>query len=153
MLKRLFPDQIDNRFTGLPAGAWLFYPLVFVRLGISISSLINPIGSMQGADGIPLSSYSPAAAQALIGVGAYLDFADLLLGLMFLLAAVRYRSMIPLMFSLIILDWVGHRVIGAVWPIARTGASPGGVFTLTIFAMSVIGLILSLIERRPRSKI
>ncbi len=152
MLSRIFPKVIDNRFRGHVAALWIFVPIVLMRLAISIGSLVRADGSLESADGIPLSTYPPAAAKAVIGVGAYLDVADLWLGLVFVLALVRYRAMIPLMYVLIVADWFAHKGVGMIKPIARAaGVSPANYIVPTLFALSFAGLVLSVTGKGYRS--
>jgi hypothetical protein len=144
MLGRIFPRTIDNRFRGHVAALWIFVPIVIMRLGIAIGSLLRADGSLQSADGIPLDTYPPAAAKAIIGVSAYGDVADLWLALVFVLALVRYRAMVPLMFLVVVADWFAHKGVGIFRPIARmAGTSTGTYVTLAIFGLSVLGFVLS----------
>lgn len=145
MLTRIFPKEIDNRFRGNPLALWLFVPIVFVKLAISLAAIFTADGGTQSADGIPLDTFPAAAAQAVIGVGAFLGLADLWLALLFVLALVRYRALIPLMYALIVADFIAHKAIGFMKPIARmAGTASGSYVTWTLFALSVIGLVLAL---------
>lgn len=145
MLGRLFPRQIDNRYRGHWIALWLFYPLVFVNVAIAAVAIFRADGGAQSADGIPLDTYPAAAAATVIGIGAFLGLAKLLLGSLYTLAAFRYRAMIPLMYALIVTDLVGRKVIVLYKPIVRmAGTATGSYVTWTLFALSVIGLVLSL---------
>jgi len=48
------------------------------------------------------------------------------------------------MYVVVVADWLAHKGIGMLKPIIRAGSSPGHYLTLALFALSVIGLILSL---------
>ena len=144
MLGRIFPKAIDNRYRGHLAALWIFVPIVVMRLGIAVGSLVLADGSLQSADGIPLDTYPPAAARAIIAVSAYGDVANLWLALVLVLALIRYRAMVPLMFLVVVLDWFAHKGVGMAKPMERmAGASPGSYLTLAIFGLSLVGLILS----------
>lgn len=145
MLNRIFPDQFDNRYRGYKPAIWIFALITFMHTAISVSSIFRPDGGAQSADGIPLDTFSPAAAQAVIGVGGLLDLALLMLCALFILALIRYRSMIPLMYVLIVAEWLARK--GVLWlkPIPRMpGAATAHFVSLGIFAVSVVGMILSL---------
>ena len=145
MFKRIFPEQFDNRYNGSKIALWIFGLITFMHTAISLSGIFRPDGGAQSADGIPLDTFSPAAAQAVIGVGGLLDLAILLLCALFIVALIRYRSMIPLMYILLVMDWLARK--GVLWlkPIPRTpGTSTGYYVSLGIFAVTVIGTILSL---------
>jgi hypothetical protein len=144
MLNRIFSKQFDNHYRGQKIAIWLFALLTLMNTGISFAAIFKADGAAQSADGIPLDTYGSSAAQAVIGVVAFLGLARLLLCVLFIIALVRYRAMIPLMYVLIVADWLAHKGIGMMKPIARAGTPPGLYVTWSLFALSVIGLVLSL---------
>jgi len=149
MLERLFPSTFDNQYRGYRLALWLFILITFVNTGISLVAILRPDGGAQSADGIPLSSYSPAAAQAVIGVIAFLGLSNLVLCMINVLALFRYRSMIPLLYAFAAIIFLGHKWIGAMKPIVRVAsASPSGFVNLSLFAITLLGLALSLMGAR-----
>ena len=84
------------------------------------------------------------AAQAVVGVVAFLGLANLSLCVLFIVALICYRSMIPLMYALSVIEWLAHKGIGQMKPIARTTVSTGHYVSFALLAITVIGLILSL---------
>jgi hypothetical protein len=144
MLNRIFPERIDNHYRGHKFALWLFYPITFMNVAIALVAIFKSDGGAQSADGIPLDTFVSGGAQAVIAVVALLGLASLLLGLLFVLALFRYRAMIPLMYALIVVDYLGHKGILLMKPIVRVGTPSGGFVTAALFALSVIGLVLSL---------
>lgn len=144
MLNRIFPDQIDNHYRGHKFALWLFYPITFMNLAIDLVAIFTSDGGAQSADGIPLDTFGAGGAQAVIFVVALLGLSGLLLGLLFVLALFRYRAMIPLMYVLLVVDYLGHKGIGLMKPIVRVGTPSGGFVGVALFALTVIGLVLSL---------
>lgn len=152
MLDRIFPKEIDNRFRGYRLALWLFVLIALMHIAISLGAIFASDGGAQSADGIPLYTFAPQARQAIIGIVAFLGLADLWLGLIFALALTRYRALIPLMYVLVVADYLGHKAIGLMKPIVRmAGTSHGSVLTLALFAVSVIGLVLSVSGEGYRS--
>jgi len=151
MLKRLFPDAFDNRFRGLAPALWLFWPIVLMSLAIDLGGIFAPDGGAQSADGIPLSTYDHAGAAAVIGVAAFLGLASLMFDLLCVLAALRYRAMVPLLYALLVAQFLAHKAIGAMKPIPRIPSASGGEIALTIFAVTVLGLVLSLTGKGYRT--
>lgn len=149
MLNRIFPKQFDNQFRGSKIAIGIFILITFMNTSISFTSIFRPDGGAQSADGIPLDTFSPAAAQAVIGVGGLLDLASLLLCVIFIVALIRYRSMIPLLYVLVVAEWIGRKGVLSIKPIPRMpGTATGHYVSLVIFAVSVIGLILSLTGKK-----
>jgi hypothetical protein len=53
------------------------------------------------------------------------------------LALVRYRAMIPLMFALLVLEYLSRGLILQFLPIVRSGTPPGSVVNLALLAAPV----------------
>jgi len=64
--------------------------------------------------------------------------------LLSILALVRYRRMIPLLFALLLLEHVSRRVILHFIPIVKIGTPPGFYVNLILLAVITAGLALSL---------
>jgi hypothetical protein len=150
MLGRLFPSQADNAaYRGLRLAIWLLAALVILRLGMGASTLLQPVHVATTADGIPLAAYGPAAAQMVVSLFAHLGLWFVLFGVAGAVVLIRYRALIPLFYLLLLAQQLGGRAVNALYP---DGAGPGGasLLVLAILAATVIGLVLSLIERPGR---
>ncbi len=153
MLDRFFPKQADNRFLGNRLALWLFAPLAFVHTAIALAGIFSADGGAQSADGIPLDSFGPQAAQAVISTIAFLGFADLIVCFFYWLALVRYRALVPLMYLVMVSDFIAHKAINALKPMERMpGTSTGSIVTLALFGLAVIGLVFSLTGSRTREQ-
>lgn len=95
-------------------------------------------------DGIPLATYTPACVQVVLSDFAMWGFSQVLIGLLCILALVRYRSAIPFMFGLLLIEHLGRKWIGHVIPIVKTGSPPGFSINLVLLGIMVIGFALSL---------
>ena len=133
-------------------------PLVALRLVISVNSTINTASVAMGADGIPINTFSPAAAMAALGLFAALGLSILILTLLSALALIRYRAMIPMLYLLLVLQLVAGRVLSLMHPIARAGAATigssgvpiGAIVSYSVMALTVLGFLLSLVGRRTQ---
>jgi hypothetical protein len=146
MLKRLFPDRFDNTYRGQRVALWLLFPLTFLNLGIGCASIFRG-DSGAAADGIPLGRFGGGGAETVIATVALLGLARVLMGLLAVLALARYRAMIPLIYLLMVTDFLAHRAILVMKPSVTVGAAPGGYVVMTLIAASIVGLALSLIGR------
>jgi hypothetical protein len=75
----------------------------------------------------------------------------LLISLLCLLVLARYRSAIPFMFVLLLLNYLASQMIFQFVPLVRTGTPPALIVNLIMFALMFIGLSLSLRSRGTRS--
>jgi len=148
MLDSFLPARIDNSYRGHRIALWLFGAVVLVKLAIALASIFNGYEAASSADGIPLASYPPGAARAVVTLFALLGLLHLVIGFVCLLVLIRYRALIPFTFAILIAEYIGRRLILFVLPIEETGAgSRGLVINLVILAAMVVGLVLSLRAR------
>lgn len=158
MLSRIFPKQFDNAYRGHWLALWLFVPVMLVRAIEGVNSIVITRQVATGADAIPLASYDPPAAAAVIALFALLGLYGLLLPLLGVVALIRYRTMIPLLYLLLLLLYAGSRVILTLDPIARAGSAVvsgipvGALFNYGLLAFTVAGFVLSLVVRNTEGK-
>ena len=142
MFRIIFPSRFDNSFHGHKAALWLFYLITVMTLGRSLVHIFLADGGAQSIATIPLDRFSGDGAAAVVFVFALWGLSQLLLGLIMALAAIRYRSMIPLMYVVILLEYLGRIGIGQMKTLVTTGTPPGAPANLVLIALSVIGLLL-----------
>lgn len=147
-LSLLFPKVIGNEFRGQRIALVVFALLTAMIIVRSCIHIFAPDGGAQSIASIPLDTYPEAAAGNFISLFALWGQSQLLLGLVFLLALVRYRSLVPFCFVLLILEWGGRFVIGRFKPMETLEAAPGAVANLPIAAIAFVMLLLSLVERK-----
>jgi hypothetical protein len=149
MLERLFPRQADNRFQGLRPALWLLGSLIFLKLAMSLNSMLNTESVAAGADGIPLASYGPEAARQVLLMFALLSLGQLTITLIALVTLVRYRALVPLIYLAMLGEHLARRAI------AQSYSAPGARMTdvawfvnYGLLTLLVLGLALSLIPAR-----
>ncbi len=150
MFKRLLPRHIDNTYHGHKVALWLFAVLVLMKSYISLTSIFDGRDAAISADGIPLDTFTPAGAQAVVSAFAAWGLAQLFICLLCLLVLARYRAMIPFMFALLLLEHLCRRLLFWVMPIVRTETPPGLYVNLILTALMVFGIALSLWRRDSR---
>ena len=148
MLGQLLPPRLDNSYHGSRIAPWLLGLVLTVKCLQSMMSIFRGAYVASSADGIPLDTYAPAAAQAFIAMFALLGSARLPFYALCALALAKYRSAIPLMFALFSLDYVTRSLILYYLPIERTSDTGGLVVNQVLFAGMVVGLVLSLRRQR-----
>lgn len=151
MLKRILPGQVDNRFRGLAVALWLFVPLALMKVALGLTHILRADGGAQSVSTMPLDSYPPGAAQNIVGLMARMGLEQLLLGFIFLVVLLRYRALIPLMYVVAVLHYLGATAIASMKPLSLAGTSGASTMHLVIAAISAVGLALSLVERGYRT--
>ena len=154
MFANPFPAQLDNAYRGRALALWLLGLIAVMKLAMGVNCMIQPRFVAAGVDHIPLDSYDPAAAQTVIVFFAVWGLGQALLGLLAVLALVRYRTMVPIVFLLLLLEQVGRKLLFQLHPMATPGAgglSAAMLINLGFLLALILGLVLSLWVRPGRA--
>ena len=144
MLDQLLPQHLDNTYRGHRLAVWLFALVVFVQAGQGLMSIFNGYYAASSPDAIPLDTYTGGAAETVVSLFALLGLLRLVICFLCVLALLRYRAMIPLMFTLLLVEYLSRRLVLQLLPIVRSGTPPGSVVNLGLLAVMIVGLVLSL---------
>ena len=149
LIERLFPRQFDNVYRGNKIALWLFYPLTAMTLWRSQHHIFAPDGGAQSIATIPLDTYTQGGAHSVVTIFALWGLAQLAMGLVMLLAAIRYKSMIPLLWLFIFLEYGGRRLVGIYKPLETVGTAPGAVAG---YVLPLVALVMLVFALRPEKK-
>jgi len=150
MIAQLLPRTIDNTYRGHKAALWLLGIVVLVTTAQAVNSMLNPAAVASQADGIPVASYTPAAAQAVTALFALLGLLHLIISALCIVVLVRYRALVAFVTLLLLLEYVGRRLILYAHPIPRVGTVPGPYISIGLLAAMLAALVLALWTRsRP----
>jgi len=152
VLNRIFPMPIDNDYRGSRLAIGIFVPIVLVNVVMGANTMINTRDVIQGADGIPVDSFDPAAARIIVASFKSWGLGHLLLASLGLLALTRYRAMLPFLYLLFTLENVGRKALQHSNPLRLFTSSGepaiGAMINLALLAALLVGFALSLGERR-----
>lgn len=148
MLDRLLPHRRDGGYRGHRAALWILGLLAFMKLAMGANSIFNGYRVASSADGIPLATFPPEAAQAVVALFAGWGLGQVLLGLLAVVALARDRGLVPLVFALLLVENVGRKAIFYVLPYASAPTTANLVVNGLFIALMVVGLALSLTGRR-----
>lgn len=144
MLNRLFPKPASNHYSGSPVALWVFASMTALTIARSLAHIFLPDGGAQSIATIPLSAFSSAAAAVVIGMFAQWGLTQLMFGLLYALVLWRYRSLVPLMWGFIFLEWTGRLLLGFYKPFETAGTAPGAIGNRIFPVLALLMLILSL---------
>ncbi|WP_340646753.1 hypothetical protein [Phenylobacterium sp.] len=144
VLGRLFPAQFDNVFRGRKIALWVFYLVTALVLWRSQHHILAPDGGARSIATIPLDTYASGASANIIAIFAQWGLSQLLLGALMLIAAVRYRSMVPLMWLVFIVELAGRSWVGHDKPLVTVATAPGAAANIPMLVLATLMLVLSL---------
>lgn len=150
MLSVLLPREANNDFRGHKSGLWILAVVLLLLAAMSANSIFNGHYVATKADGLPLDSFSAAGAQVILMFYAMWGVTQLIVVAFGIVALVRYRALVPFAFLLLLIEQVLWRVVHYALPISKQGASGGGWFIYMLFAVILIGFVLSLWQRSAK---
>jgi hypothetical protein len=143
MLRRLFPQSIDNSYGGLKLAIWILVVIALVKAVMGLTSTFIGDVVAAGAHRISLGAFPPEAAQLVVLALARAGLSAFVLALLCVAALVRYHAMIPLVYHLLLVDHTGRAAI-FVKESAVVGLSKGAVANFVLLILTVVGLLASL---------
>lgn len=149
----LLPAQIDNHYRGLKISQYAFFLITAVTLVRSLIHVFAPDGGAQSIATIPLDSYSAEAASTVILMFSLWGLSQLLMGIVYFGVSLKYRSLIPAMYVLVIFEYAMRIVIGQMKPILTTGTAPGSIGSWIMVPVCAVLLALSLIPAKSSKQV
>ena len=148
MLNNFLPRAADNHYQGYKVALWIFGAILLLFAAMSLNSIFNGHYVAVSADGLPLGSYTAGGAQAVVSFYAIWGITQLLLVIVGIIILVRYRTLVPLFFLLLLLEQFLLRMVSYFQPIAKPHGTPASTFIIVLFSLLIVGLALSLWKRR-----
>jgi hypothetical protein len=150
-MSRFLPPSIDNTYRGYKAALWIFGALLLMRIVMSVNCIFNGYSVATTADGVPVDTFTPAGRQQVVYLFAAWGLAQLAISLIGVLALVRYRSVVPFMFALLLIELLSRKLIGRFIPTVSSATAPAPYVNLTLLTLMVAGLALSLWPRKQKA--
>ena len=155
MFANPFPATLDNVYRGRWLAPWLLGLVAALKLVMGTNCMIQPRFVAMTADHIPLDRYDPEAARTVVVFFAVWGLGQVLLALLAFLAIVRYRTMIPVVFILLLLEQVGRKLLFQLHPVSTTpyagGFNVAAAINFGFLVLLVLGFLLSLWGRPSRA--
>ena len=148
MIKYLFPDSVDDDYKGNKVPFYLLYPVTAFTVIRSIIHLVSPDGGAQSIANIPLQLYVKNASDTIIHLFAEWGLSQLLFGLLYIVVLIKYKSLIPLMYLILVIEYSIRLFLGFYKPIVLEGYAPGGVGNYFLVPLFIIMFILTLKNNR-----
>jgi len=150
VFEKLLPERIDDTYRGRGLALWLLGLVASVKVVQTVAIICSPYSTLRDADGIPLESYPPDAVQTIVANWELSALGRLIISLLCILVLARYRSLVSFMLAVLAADYLGRELILYFTPITRVGNPPGPIVNLLLFALTLLGLALS-IWKRPNA--
>jgi hypothetical protein len=147
MINRILPAAVDNQYRGHGIALYFFYLITLVTIVRSCIHIFAQDGGAQSIATIPLERYTQGAGETIIFVFGLWGIAQLMMGLLYLLVAVRYRSLISLMYLFVFLEWSSRLALSLFKTVETAGTAPAAVAQLVLVV--AVPLLFGLSVWRP----
>jgi hypothetical protein len=148
---QFFPRRLDDPTQGHKLALWLFGLVVLMKSAQSIAIMVGGYEVAKSVDGIPLDTYPPLAAQAVVAALTQLSLWRLSFCVVGWVVLLRYRSAVPLMFALFALNYLAGETLFHFIPLPRVGSPPGPTVNMVLFGLMLAGLVLSIQGRKHQA--
>lgn len=140
-LSILFPKTASNDMRG-----WKLPVVVFMLLAVvsTVRSCIHLFSADGGAGSIAGMDLSVQGADGIIFAFALWGSAQLVYAFIQLLVAFRYRSLIPFMYLLLIVETLLRMLVGKMRPVSFAHTPPGAIGNFIILPAAVVLLVAML---------
>ena len=138
--KNVLPMPIDNHYRGKKLALIGFYVLTAISTVRSLIHFLSVDGGAGTIAGLDLS----AGRENIIFVFALWGSSQLILALVQIAVALRYRSLVPAMYGLLLIETLFRMFVGVTRISVIDGIPPGGYANYIMLPLCVVLLILSL---------
>jgi|SRR5579872_7536215 len=140
-LAALLPATADNTVPGMKLPVYVFALIAIVSTVRSLIHLVAPDG---GAGSIAGMDLNVPGANGIIFAFALWGSSQLVYALIQLAVAFRYRSLIPFMYLLLIVEALLRMLVGRMKPVTFAHTPPGAIGNWVILPLAAVMLALSL---------
>jgi len=143
LVDKIIPSPADNTYRGHPIAYYLF---MLISIMTVIRSLIHILAPDGGAQSIASVNLNVEAGDSIVSMFAFWGLSQLMMGIVFLIVIFRYRSLIPLMWLFIFVEYVGRFLIGHWKPLATERIPPGAYVNYIIPFLAITMFVQSISE-------
>jgi predicted neutral ceramidase superfamily lipid hydrolase len=144
---KIFPNQANNSFQGHKIAATVFLLITVVTIARSCIHILARDGAAASIAGIDISV---EGGSNIVSLFALWGLSQLLMGFVYLVVYSRYKSLIPLMYLLLIAEYSGRIIMGFIKPLQVSHIPPGAIGDYIMVPLAILMLTLSL--KRPDEK-
>lgn len=143
VLAILLPAQADNTIRGSKLPWYLFAAIAMLGTVRSCIHLLAPDGGAGSIAGMDLS----AGREGIIFAFALWGSAQLVYAAIQLVVVFRYRSLVPFLYVMLILETLLRMFVGHTRPVAFARTPPGAIGNYVILPLAILMLALCLRKR------
>ena len=138
----------DNTIRGIKLPVFVFTVIAVVS---TVRSLIHLFSADGGAGSIAGMDLSVQGAEGIVFAFALWGSAQLIYAIIQLLVVIRYRSLVPFMYLLLIIETMLRMYVGQSKPVSFAHTPPGAIGNYVMLPLAVLMLALSFWPMRMKT--
>ena len=151
IIQKLFPSQANNDYRGSKIALYASYPILAVLLFRSCVHFLKGDGGVNSIATIVKFAGTPDPNRVIYMFSSLWGSQQLLFVLLFIVILVRYRSLLPLLYTILVVEVIFRLVVGFLHPLTAEfyiRTPPGKAGNLPMLVVFTAMLLLSLRERK-----
>lgn len=143
-MDNILPKNINNEYKGLAIAKITFVIIVIMSIVRSLIHIFAPDGGASSIAGMDLS----AGSKEIIFVFALWGSAQLVQAIIQLVVYLKYKSLIPFMYLIFILEYSLRILVGKIKGVTFSHTPPGAIGNYLIILISILMFILALKKKK-----
>jgi hypothetical protein len=140
IIEKILPQNANKDYKGSKLAYWVFVALSITSM---VRSCIHVLAEDGGAGTIAGLDLSAGSKNIIFAFGLW-GLSQVIYAIIQLLVAFRYKTLIPIMYIILIFETLGRMFVGRSKPPVIFHQPPGGIANYIILPLAIIMLILSL---------
>jgi hypothetical protein len=140
VLEILFPMNVNNTIRGTRIPVYIFS---LYAIFSAVRSCIHLLAQDGGAGSIAGMDLTVTGAEGIIFAFALWGSSQLLFAIIQLLVVIRYRSLVPLMWLMLILEVLLRQLVGVMKPVTFAHTPPGAIGNQLVLPLAALILVWS----------
>lgn len=149
VLEKILPKTVTNEYRGSKMALYVLAVIAALSITRSFIHILSPDGGAHSIAGIDIAV---AGGATIVGMFAQWGLEQLLMAFVQLIVLVRYKSLVPLMYVFVFVEYAGREAVG-LWKPLGTHHAPGVVGDYIMIPLSVAMFFLAVrssMRRRPQ---
>lgn len=149
VLATLLPATVDNTIRGSRIPTYVFVLVAIVSTARSLIHLLVPDSGAGSIAGVDLAAAGPLGAHGIVFFLAQWGGGQLVLASLQLIVLTRYRSLVPLLYVLLLAEIGLRMLVGHLKPMSFSHVPPGQVGNYVLATVALVMLAIALRRSAP----
>jgi hypothetical protein len=137
----LLPATINNNYKGYRFIEFTFVGIILVTFTRSFIHIFAPDGGAGIIAGVDLTV---EGSSNIVSVFSLWGLSQLIIAILFAIVYIRYKSLIPLCYLILFIEYLGRFLIGLWKPLTSTHIPPGAIGNYIMIPLTSLLLLLSI---------